>query len=68
VRDPGHTHFIVTTGVRSGDTWLAIYERSGDELKWCGGYVGQGLARPTTLATKPGDGGYFLRSLKREKK
>jgi uncharacterized protein (TIGR03067 family) len=61
--------FIVTAGFGTGDTWLAIYERNGDELKWCGGYVGrQGLARPTTLTTKAGDGGYFIRSLKREKK
>jgi hypothetical protein len=60
--------FIVTEGVRKGDTWLAIYERNGDVLKWCGGYIGQRLARPTTFTTKPGDGGYFLRSLKREKK
>jgi uncharacterized protein (TIGR03067 family) len=60
--------FIVTEGALKGDTWLAIYERNGDELKWCGGYVGQRLARPTTFTTKPGDGGYFLRSLKREKK
>jgi phospholipase C len=51
-----------------GDTWLAVYERKGDDLKWCGGYVGQNLARPTTFTTKPGDGGYFARSLKREKK
>jgi uncharacterized protein (TIGR03067 family) len=61
--------FIVTAGFGKGDTWLAIYERKGDELKWCGGYGGlQGLARPTTLTTKAGDGGYFVRSLKREKK
>src|SRR5262249_43080708 len=60
--------FIVTEGAMKGDTWLAIYERNGDELKWCGGYVGQRLARPTTFTTKPGDGGYFLRLLKREKK
>jgi uncharacterized protein (TIGR03067 family) len=60
--------FIVTEGFRKGDTWLALYERKGDDLKWCGGYVGQSLARPTTLTTKPADGGYFLRSLKREKK
>jgi uncharacterized protein (TIGR03067 family) len=60
--------FIVTGGFRNGDTWLAIYERNGDELKWCGGYIGQGLARPTTITTRPGDGGYFIRSLKREKK
>jgi uncharacterized protein (TIGR03067 family) len=60
--------FIVTEGLRKGDTWLAIYERNGDVLKWCGGYIGQRLARPTTFTTRPGDGGYFLRSLKREKK
>jgi uncharacterized protein (TIGR03067 family) len=59
--------FIVTEGHRKGDTWLAVYERKGDDLQWCGGYVGQSLARPTTLTTKRGDGGYFLRSLKREK-
>jgi uncharacterized protein (TIGR03067 family) len=60
--------FIVTEGVRKGDIWLAVYERKGDDLKWCGGYVGQNLARPTTFTTKSGDGGYFLRSLKREKR
>jgi uncharacterized protein (TIGR03067 family) len=60
--------FVVTAGVRKGDTWLAVYERKGDDLKWCGGYVGQNLVRPATLTTRPGDGGYFLRSLKREKK
>jgi len=59
--------FLITDGARKGDTWVGLYERSGDELKWCGGYVGEGKARPTTLATKPGDG-YFLRSLVREKK
>jgi uncharacterized protein (TIGR03067 family) len=25
--------FVVTGGLRNGDTWLAIYERNGDELK-----------------------------------
>jgi uncharacterized protein (TIGR03067 family) len=59
--------FIVTGGLKNGDTWLAIYERNGDVLKWCGGYTGEGRARPATFTTKPGDG-YFLRSLKREKK
>ena len=59
--------FIVTAGFGNGDTWLAIYERNGDELKWCGGYVGDVQARPASLATRGGDG-YFLRSLKREKK
>lgn len=59
--------FLITEGPRKGDTWVGIYERNGDELKWCGGYVGEGHARPATLATKEGDG-YFLRSLKRQKK
>jgi uncharacterized protein (TIGR03067 family) len=59
--------FLITEGFRKGDTWVGLYERSGDELKWCGSYPGQGQARPTTLATKPGDD-YFLRSLRREKK
>jgi uncharacterized protein (TIGR03067 family) len=59
--------FIITGGFRNGDTWVAIYERNGDVLKWCGGYTGEGRARPASFATKPGDG-YFLRSLKREKK
>jgi uncharacterized protein (TIGR03067 family) len=59
--------FIVTDGYRKGDTWVGVYERHGDELTWCGGYVGEGRTRPATLTTRPGDG-YFLRSLKREKK
>ena len=58
--------FLITDGSRKGDTWVGLYQRSGDELKWCGGYVGE-KARPTALATKPGDG-YFLRSLRRGKK
>ena len=61
--------FVVTAGFGNGDTWLAIYERNGDELKWCGGYIGrQGLERPKMFTTREGDGGYFIRSLKREKK
>jgi uncharacterized protein (TIGR03067 family) len=59
--------FVITEGFQKGDTWVGIYERSGDELKWCGGYVGEGRMRPTTMATRPGDG-YFLRSLKRVRK
>ena len=59
--------FIVTAGFKKGDTWLAIYERKGDVLKWCGAYFGDGWARPQQLTTKPGDG-YFLRTLNREKK
>src|SRR5262245_39828550 len=52
--------FIVTEGFKNGDTWVGIYDRNGDMLKWCGGYVGDGRARPATLTTRPGDG-YFLR-------
>ncbi len=59
--------FIGTEGIGKGTTWVGLYERSGDELKWCGSYASQGLASPAALATKPGDG-YFLRSLRREKK
>ena len=59
--------FVVTEGFRKGDTWFGVYERNGDELKWCGAYASDGPARPGTLVTKPGDG-YFFRSLKREKK
>ena len=58
--------FLITDGSRKGETWVGLYQRNGDELKWCGGYVGE-KGRPTTLATKPGDG-YFLRSLRRDKK
>jgi uncharacterized protein (TIGR03067 family) len=61
-----HIDFIVTGGIKNGDTWLAIYERNGDVLKWCGGWAGEDRARPATLTTKAGDG-YFLRSLGREK-
>lgn len=60
-------NFIITRGSRTGDTWVGIYERSGDVLKWCGGFAGEGRTRPSSLATKPGDG-YFLRSLRRERK
>jgi uncharacterized protein (TIGR03067 family) len=60
-------NFVVTSGTRAGDTWAGIYERRGDELKWCGGYLGDGVARPIAFATKPGDG-YFLRTLRRDKK
>jgi uncharacterized protein (TIGR03067 family) len=59
--------FLITDGSRKGETWVGLYQRGGDELKWCGGYIGEVKARPTTVATKPGDG-YFLRSLRREKK
>jgi uncharacterized protein (TIGR03067 family) len=59
--------FVTTQGVAKGAVWLGVYQCKGDELKWCGVYVSQGKERPTGLATKAGDG-YFLRSLKREKK
>jgi len=59
--------FLINDGSRKGDTWIGIYQRSGDELKWCGGYAGEVKDRPTSFATKPGDG-YFLRTLRREKK
>jgi uncharacterized protein (TIGR03067 family) len=59
--------FIGTAGPAQGTTWLAIYQLKGDELKWCGIYISDGKPRPAALATKPGDG-YFLRTLKREKK
>ena len=58
--------FLIHDGTWKGDTWVGLYQRSGDELTWCGGY-GEPKARPTALATKPGDG-YFLRTLRREKK
>jgi uncharacterized protein (TIGR03067 family) len=58
--------FVVTEGFRKGDTWLAVYERRGDELTWCGGYAGDGRARPAALATKADDG-YNFRTLRREK-
>jgi uncharacterized protein (TIGR03067 family) len=59
--------FRVTEGLKKGDVWIAVYERDGDSLKWCGGYAGDGRARPTELKTRANDG-YFLRSLKRETK
>jgi uncharacterized protein (TIGR03067 family) len=59
--------FLINDGSRKGETWVGLYQRSGDELTWCGGYVGEVKARPTTLATKSGDS-YFLRSLRRDKK
>jgi hypothetical protein len=59
-------NFFITDSANRGDTWVGIYQRHGDELKWCGGYSGQGCARPTTFATRPGDG-YFLRTLKRDR-
>jgi uncharacterized protein (TIGR03067 family) len=59
--------FQITGGYRPGDTWVGIYELHGDELKWCGGYTGDGVGRPTAFGTKSGDG-FFLRSLKRDAK
>src|SRR5262245_28189315 len=59
--------FVITDGFKKGDIWLGIYERSGDDLKWCGGYAGDNVSRPTSFATRAGDG-YLLRVLKRDKK
>jgi uncharacterized protein (TIGR03067 family) len=59
--------FQIIGGYRPGDTWVGIYELSGDELKWCGGYAGEGTARPAAFGTKAGDG-LYLRSLKRDEK
>jgi len=59
--------FVITEGDRRGDTWIGVFERSGDELKWCGSYASDGYGRPAALATKPGDG-HFFRALKRVKK
>jgi hypothetical protein len=57
--------FVVAQGSAKGHTWLAVYYCNGDELK-CN-LVSDRCARPTALATKPGD--YCtLHSLKYEKK
>jgi uncharacterized protein (TIGR03067 family) len=56
--------FVVTEGIRKGDTWIAVYERNGDTLKWCGCYASEGHPRPTVVATEAGEG-YFVRVLKR---
>jgi uncharacterized protein (TIGR03067 family) len=57
--------FLITEGHYARDTWVGIYEREGNALKWCGGYAGEGCARPMVFATRPGDG-YFLRTLQRD--
>jgi uncharacterized protein (TIGR03067 family) len=57
--------FVVTDGVRKGDTWIAVYERTADTIKWCGCYASEGQPRPTAVATEAGDG-YLLRALKRQ--
>jgi uncharacterized protein (TIGR03067 family) len=58
--------FIVMDGYARGDTWKAVYEMDGDEVRWCGCFAGGGRNRPDDLVTRAGDG-RVLRTLKREK-
>ncbi len=60
-------NFVVTDGFKQGDTWISIMQTDGDKMKWSGCYISENKARPKALPTREGDG-YFLRTMRREKK
>lgn len=41
------------TGAHAGRTYMGVYERTGDTLKWC--VTGRGRQRPATMATDKGN-------------
>ena len=65
-RDVGTITLAMTAGSDRGKTWIALYQVTGDTLRWCGSYVGENDTLPSAFVTKAGDH-YFLRTMAREK-
>ena len=55
---------IIIDGLNKGQTWLGIYELSGDTYRSC--FATEGKPRPTAFTSEPGSGN-VLWVFKREK-